>query len=243
MKAVAIVTGASRGIGREIAVQLASDGFRVAATARTESHLATLRDTVDSEQTECHILAGDLTDDDFRQTFIDSVLNRWGQIDVLVNNAGVMYPANVTDASTDSWDAMIDLNFSSLTSLTKLALPAIREQNGHIVNISSVAGRVTKEGYSIYSGTKHAVNAFSEGLRKELSDEGIRVSVVEPGIVQTELYSTLPDSKFKRSADDWFEDNRPLEPANIAETVLFIINQPDHINIDEILIRPVDQRR
>ena len=178
------------------------------------------------------------------ESLVDATIKKWGCLDILVNNAGIMPLSFVKNLKVDEWEQMIDVNIKGVLFCTAAAIPHMIEQNsGHIVNISSVAGRIVFATGSVYCATKYAVRAFSEGLRQELSTRNnIRVTTIEPGIVATELTNTITD----KSLEAFVKHSKTIEAlqaSDIANAIVFAVNAPSHVNVNEILIRPTSQER
>ncbi|MDT7675995.1 MAG: hypothetical protein QOD82_3897, partial [Pseudonocardiales bacterium] len=165
-------------------------------------------------------------------------------LDVLVNNAGVMLLGPIVDADTEDWRRIVNTNVLGLMYLTHAAVPGMLEQgSGEIVNISSVAGRQARVGAGVYNASKWAVNAFSESLRQEVTAKGVRISLVEPGAVATELVDHITHPGAKQGAEKMRESMRELQSEDIANAILYVVTQPAHVAINEVLIRPTDQVR
>lgn len=239
---VALVTGASSGIGRAIAKELANQGAAVAVAARRTDRLESLVDGIEDEDGTAHPVPTDVTDRDEVESMIEETRSELGGLDVLVNNAGVMLLSPVERAKLDELQRMLDVNLMGLMTVTRLVLPGMLEQeSGHIVNISSVAGRRANETYSGYAATKFGVNAFSESLRKETAGTGVRVTVVEPGAVATELATHISDDQVIEGLMDRFGDVEILQPEDIAAAVRFTVTQPERVSVNEIMVRPSEQ--
>lgn len=239
---VAMVTGASSGIGYATALALSKAGAKVAAGARRTDRLESLEKQIGGGDVMIQKL--DVTKKSDCDAFIDAVVKKWGTVDILVNNAGLMPLSFFKNLKVDEWDQMIDVNIKGVLYCTAAAIPhMIAKKSGHIVNISSVAGRVVFPAGSVYCATKHAVAAFSEGIRQELSQRAnIRVTCIEPGVVATELLNTITD----KSLEKFVESSRKmdaLQSEDIANAILFAANSPAHMNVNEILIRPTNQER
>jgi NADP-dependent 3-hydroxy acid dehydrogenase YdfG len=176
--------------------------------------------------------------------FVDAVVKKWGTVDILVNNAGLMPLSFFKNLKVDEWDQMIDVNIKGVLYCTAAAIPhMIAKKSGHIVNISSVAGRVVFPAGSVYCATKHAVAAFSEGIRQELSQRAnIRVTCIEPGVVATELLNTITDKSLEKFVQA-SKQMDSLQSEDIANSILFAVESPAHMNVNEILIRPTNQER
>lgn len=228
---VALVTGASSGIGKATAEALANDGVRVALAARTEPDLEALADEIEAAGGEALPVPTDVTDtEDVRET-VAAVEDEYGRLDVLVNSAGEMVLEEVADADMDAFERMLEVNLLGAMDVTQAVLPLMVEQGtGHVVNVSSLAGRKSFPGASGYSASKYGINGFSDALREEFTGadtEQIRVTDVEPGFVETELSEGLPP--------EWMET---LSPADVARSVTYAVRQPPHVDVNEILLRP-----
>jgi NADP-dependent 3-hydroxy acid dehydrogenase YdfG len=239
---VAIITGASSGIGRATALALAKAGANVAAGARRTDRLDSLEKQIGSGEVMIQKL--DVTKKPDCDSFVDAVIKKWGTVDILVNNAGLMPLSFFKNLKVDEWDQMIDVNIKGVLYCTAAAIPhMITKKSGHIVNISSVAGRIVFPAGSVYCATKHAVAAFSEGIRQELSQRAnIRVTCIEPGVVATELLNTITDKSLEKFVEA-SKQMDALQAEDIANAILFAVNSPAHMNVNEILIRPTGQER
>jgi len=252
---VAIVTGASSGIGYATSLMLSKAGIRVAVGARRLDKLQELKKQIVKNGGEGKIgVEGeeeifiqrklDVTSKSDCDSFVDTVDRKWGRIDILINNAGLMPLSHFKNCKVKEWEQMIDVNIKGVLYCTSAVIPyMLDKKSGHIVNISSVAGRIVFAGGSVYCATKHAITAFSEGLRKELSPEyNIRVTCIEPGAVSTELLETITDesmSKFVQAS----KSMERLQSEDIANAILYAIQAPNHVNVNEILMRPTAQER
>jgi NADP-dependent 3-hydroxy acid dehydrogenase YdfG len=241
---VAIVTGASSGIGLATALALAKAGAKVAAGARRTDRLESLEKQIKDSGGEVMIQRLDVTKKSDCDAFVDSVVKKWGTVDILINNAGLMPLSFFKNLKVDEWDQMIDVNIKGVLYCTAAAIPhMIAKKSGHIVNISSVAGRVVFPAGSVYCATKHAVAAFSEGIRQELSQRAnIRVTCIEPGVVATELLSTITDKSLEKFVES-SKQMDSLKSEDIANAIVFAVSSPAHMNVNEILIRPTTQER
>ena len=239
---VAIITGASSGIGRATALALAKAGAKVAAGARRKDRLDSLEKQIGSGEVMIQKL--DVTKKSDCDSFVDAVIKKWGTVDILVNNAGLMPLSFFKNLKVEEWDQMIDVNIKGVLYCTAAAIPhMIAKKSGHIVNISSVAGRIVFPAGSVYCATKHAVAAFSEGIRQELSQRAnIRVTCIEPGVVATELLNTITDKSLEKFVEA-SKQMDALQAEDIANAILFAVNSPAHMNVNEILIRPTGQER
>jgi NADP-dependent 3-hydroxy acid dehydrogenase YdfG len=241
---VAIITGASSGIGYATALTLSKAGAKVAIGARRTDKLEQLENEIKKNGGEVLSHKLDVTKKDDCNDFVDQVRKKWGTVDILVNNAGLMPLSFVKNLKVDEWEQMIDVNIKGVLFCTAAVISQMKEKkSGHIVNISSVAGRIVFPSGSVYCATKHAITAFSEGLRQELSARSnIRVTCIEPGAVETELLNTITDESLQ-SFVDAAKKMQALKAADIADAVLFAVQSPDHMNVNEILVRPTTQER
>ena len=241
---VALVTGASSGIGEATALALAASGARVALAARRRDRLEALATRIRADGGEAAVIVADFGVEAEAQRAVHETENAFGRLDILVNNAGVMYLEPVIDADLARWRRMFEINVLGLIAATQAALPGMRARSdGHIVNIASTAGRIASPAGAAYSGTKFAVVAFSEALRKEIYGDRIRVSVIEPGLVATELREHIGHDATQKAINTWANSIRQLQPDDVARAILFCVTQPPHVCINEILMRPTDQER
>jgi len=241
---VAIVTGASSGIGRAAALKLAQAGASVALGARRTDRLSQLQDEIASQGGTAESFKLDVAERLQCDAMVSAVLDKWNKIDILVNNAGIMPLSFLKNLKVNEWDRMVDVNIKGVLYCTAAVLGHMRERKkGHIVNISSVAGRIVFPAGSVYCATKHAVTAFSEGLRQELSvRSGIRVTCIEPGVVSTELTDTITDESLQGFIEG-AKKMESLQSDDIADAILYAVQSPSHVNVNEILIRPTAQER
>ncbi len=242
---VAAVTGASSGIGAATALALAAAGARVALGGRRAERLEELVGRIESAGGEAIALPGDIGREDEARAFVTGAQDRLGRLDVLVNNAGLMLLGPVEGADTEDWRRMVDVNLLGLLYCTHAALPVMREGGGgHIVNVSSVAGRHANAGSAVYNLTKFGVTAFSEALRQEALHAGIRVTAIEPGFVDTELQSHNSNPVVLEATEKMRgQIGEVLTAEDIAAAVVYAVTQPDRVNVNEMLIRPTGQRR
>jgi NADP-dependent 3-hydroxy acid dehydrogenase YdfG len=243
---VAAITGASSGIGEATALALAREGAAVALGARREDRIQELAKRIESDGGRALPLRLDVTDEDSAKGFgRDAAEQLGGRLDILVNNAGVMLLGPVEGADTEHWRRMLDVNCLGLLYCTEAAVPLIRDAGGgHIVNIASVAGRQANPGSAVYNMTKWGVVGFSEALRKEAGPQGIRVSVVEPGWVATELPDHNEHPMVVEAMNKLREEiGEVLEAEDIADAILYIVGSPGRVAINEVLIRPAGQVR
>lgn len=241
---VAIITGASSGIGEATALALSKTGAKVAIGARRTDRLEALKSQIEKNGGEVFMQKLDVTKKAECDSFVEGVIQKWGSVDILVNNAGLMPLSFFKNLKISEWDQMIDVNIKGVLYCTGAVIPHLNaKKSGHIVNISSVAGRIVFPAGSVYCATKHAVAAFSEGLRQEFSvRSNIRVTCIEPGVVATELNNTITD----QSLQGFLEATKKmvaLQAQDIANAILFAVESPEHMNVNEILIRPTTQER
>ncbi|HEX5224132.1 MAG TPA: SDR family NAD(P)-dependent oxidoreductase [Solirubrobacteraceae bacterium] len=240
---VIAITGASSGIGEATALACAKAGAAVALAARREDRIEALAERISGEGGRAIALQTDVGEEDQARAFIARAKEELGRLDVLVNNAGVMLLGPIEQADTEEWRRMVHANVFGVLYCTHAALPVMREQGaGHIVNVSSVAGRFARAGSGVYNLTKFGVGAFSEALRQEAVPHGIRVTVIEPGAVATELpgHNRPEVIAVMRKA---FEGVTPLASEDIASAILYAISQPPNVSINEVLVRPSGQAR
>ena len=241
---VAIITGASSGIGYATALALSKAGAKVAIGARRVDKLEELAKKISTDGGEVFYQKLDVTQRSECENFAKAVLEKWGSIDILVNNAGLMPLSLFKSLKVDEWDRMIDVNIKGVLYCTGSVILHMKEKkSGHIVNISSVAGRTVFPTGTVYCATKHAITAFSEGLRQEFSARSnIRVTSIEPGVVATELTDTITDESLQGFIEN-AKKMKTLQAEDIANAILYAVESPSHVNVNEVLIRPTTQDR
>ena len=244
---VALVTGASSGIGVAIARSLSAEGAAVALVARRRERLEALAKTITEDGGKALVLDADLTDTDRAGQEVSRAAEELGRLDILVNNAGLLYPGPVTEAPAEEWEQMIAINLAGVLNVTRAALPHLvaaarmaPRRVADLVNISSTAGRVARPGTAVYSLTKFGVNGFSESLRQELLADRVRVSLVEPGTVATELASHTRE-ELREGISQITQSIDLLRPEDIAEAVTYIVTRDRRVAVNEILIRAGEQ--
>ncbi|GAA5202727.1 SDR family oxidoreductase [Microbacterium jejuense] len=237
---VALVTGASSGIGRATALALSEAGLRVAVGARRTDRLSSLADAAPGEMLSLPL---DVTSYDSVAQAIAQIVERFGRLDALINNAGLMQSGMILGADVREWERMVDTNLLGSMYAVHAALPHLIEAKGHIVQVSSTSGRIASLGSGVYAATKFGVSAFTESLRQEVTARGVRVTLIEPGFVATELTSHITDETMRQAASEIADSMRTLEAGDIAEAVLYALRQPEHVSVNSILIRPTDQVR
>src|SRR3954466_13712648 len=241
---VALVTGASSGIGEATAVALAEAGAAVAIGARRRERLDALATKLRDDGARVLQLALDVPGEQACRAAVARTREELGGLDVLVNNAGVMLLGTIVGADTEDWRRMMSTNVLGLMYMTHAAIDGMLEQgSGDVVNISSVAGRTARKGAGVYNASKWAVNAFSESLRQEVTTRGVRISLVEPGAVATELTDHITQEEAREVSRRMAESMRTLQAEDIAHAILYVVRQPPHVAINEVLVRPTDQER
>jgi NADP-dependent 3-hydroxy acid dehydrogenase YdfG len=246
--AVALVTGASSGIGEATARMLAGDGATVAMVARRVDRLEALGGEIADGGGTALPIEADVTQRKQAEAAVARTVEELGRLDILVNNAGVMLLGPMLEAPVEEWERMVEVNLLGLMYTSKAALPHLLEaaegERGvaDIVNISSVAGRIARRGSGVYNATKFGVGAFSESLRQELTRRHLRVALVEPGAVDTEL----PDHnrpEVRKGIEETFGDVERLAAEDISDAIAYVVTRPRHVTINEILVRPTEQER
>jgi len=244
---VALITGASSGIGHATAIALAEAGASVALVARRRDRLDQLADEIEASGGNAAAFDADVTSQKSANDVVEAVAGHFGRLDTVVNNAGVMLVGPFADAPEGEWDRMIDVNVRGVLHITRAALPHLIKaaedaprQVADVVTISSTAGRVARAGTVVYNATKFGVVAFTEALRQELQPKRVRVSVVEPGTVRTELASHTRE-ELREAVQAQTESIETLDPADIANAVTYIVTQPRRVAVNEMLVRAAAQ--
>lgn len=236
---VAAVTGASSGIGAATARVLAGAGMAVALAGRRTDRIEALAHEINESGGRALAIPTDVTREDEANAFVQRAHADLGGLDVLVNNAGVMLLGPIDGAPTDEWRRMIDVNVMGVLYCTHAALPIMRETGGgHIVMVSSVGGRVIGKYSGVYNLTKFGLGAFSEALRQESQGQGIRVTVIEPGRVESELRDHIRPEVLEQISGG-FAGVTPLKPEEIGEAILWAVSQPANVDVSELLVRPL----
>jgi len=244
---VALVTGASSGIGEATAKVLADAGAAVALVARRGERLEKLGGEIAAAGGTALPIEADVSERGQAEAAVARAVAELGRLDVLVNNAGVMLLGPIVEAPLEEWERMIDVNLLGLLYTTHAATPQLLEaaekgprEVADVVNISSVAGRIARRGSGVYNATKHGVGAFSESLRQEVTRRHVRVALVEPGAVATELQShNRPE--VKEQIEKRFEDMEILRAEDIADAIAYVVTRPRHMAVNEVLVRPTQQ--
>lgn len=244
---VALITGTSSGIGHATALALAAKGATVALVARRKDRLEALAAQIEAAGGIALAVPADITDRAQAEAAVQTVIDRFGRLDILVNNAGLMLLGPVVGADPRDWERMIAINQNGLLYMTNAALPHLLaaaedgpRQVTDIVNISSIAGRVAWANYGVYNMTKFGVNGFTEALRQEITKKHVRVGVLEPGGVDTELGSHN-SGVMREGIDAFYESTEVLQPEDIADGVAFMVTRPRHASVGELWIMPTDQ--
>ena len=237
---VVVITGASSGIGEATAIMLAAQGAKVVLGARGLDRLKTLADRIAEAGGDVAYAPADVKRREDVTNLVKLAIERFGKLDIMFNNAGVMPISPLDGLRVDDWEEMIDINIKGVLYGIAAALPVFRKQGfGHIINTASVAGIKTTPGMSVYSGTKFAVRAISEGLRQESGDK-LRVTVISPGFVNTNFADGVTDPEMKARLGE-SRDKFAMPPDAIARAVVFAIGQPAEVDVNEIVIRPTAQ--
>jgi len=243
MNRIALITGASSGIGEATALKLAQNGFDLILTGRRSDRLQILKEKI-SQENKCRvkIISFDIRSREETTAAFKSLPEEWINIDVLINNAGLAVGLDpIHEGNEDDWDRMIDTNVKGLLYITRLVSPnMVKRNSGHIINISSIAGKESYALGNVYCASKHAVQALTQGMRIDLVKHGIKVSSVAPGAVETE-FSVVRFKGDEAKADNVYKGFTPLYAEDIADTILFMVTRPPHVNIDDVLIMPTAQ--
>lgn len=237
---VVIITGASSGIGEATAKELASKGVKLVLAARREDRLKKLQEEIQKNGGQAIYKVTDVASHEQMEELAEYVLTEFGKIDVMVNNAGVMPLSPVYQKKINEWDSMIDINIKGVLYGIAAVLPSMRERKErHIINVSSIAGHLVFHASAVYSGTKFAVRAITEGLRKEEAPNNIRTTIISPGTISTELLESISDEELKSEIVEVSKIG--IDPASIARAIAFAIEQPSDVAINEMIVRPTIQ--
>lgn len=239
---IVVITGASSGLGAQAALHLAEQGATVVLGARREDRIRALAEEIIAKGGTALAVETDVTDRASVQNLVDTAVRTYGRIDVLLNNAGVMPLSPLENLRVDEWDLMIDVNIKGVLYGIAAALPHMKaKKSGHIINVSSVAGHRVLENSAVYSATKFAVRALSEGLRGEVKPYNLRTTVISPGAVQSELLDGIHDEATAEQLKN-FVPGIAISAESFARCVAFAISQPEDVDINEILFRPTKQQ-
>ncbi len=244
MNRIALITGATAGIGKATAKLLAGNNFDLILTGRRKEKLDALKTEIESgTASNALTLCFDVRDSAEVDTAIGSIPSKWQNIDILINNAGLSAGLNpIQDGVIDDWERMIDTNIKGLLYITRRVSPLMtRKKSGHIINISSIAGKETYPGGNVYCATKHAVQSLTEGMRIDMLQHGIKVTSISPGAVGDTEFSIVRFKGDHERVSKVYEGFTPLFAKDIAEAILFVITRPGHVNIDDLVIMPSAQ--
>ncbi len=241
---MALITGASAGIGAAISRELATHGYQLALAARRMDELEAVAREIRIAGGGAIPLVCDVTQADSIARCVERTMLEFGRIDVLVNNAGVMHNGLIAGADVSEWRAMIEVNLMGLMLVTHAVLPHMKSAGGgHIVNVSSVAGRIITVGNGVYNVTKWGVNVFSEALRKEVYADNIKVTVIAPGVVDTDLLDKIANPTARATFKAFAATLDPLAATDVATAVAYALLQPAHVAVNEVVLRPAKQER
>ena len=243
MSKIALITGATSGIGAATSHLLAANGFDLILTGRRNKRLVEIEHELSSKhKIKCLLLCFDIRELEQVQTALDSLPGNWKAIDVLINNAGLAVGMDTVDnGDIEDWERMIDTNVKGLLYMSRTVTPWMKERKtGHIINISSLAGKESYPMGGVYCATKHAVQAISHAMRIELLPYGVKVGTIAPGMVDTE-FSNVRFKGDEERAKGVYKGITPLSPVDVAETILFMVTRPTHVCIDDLLIMPTAQ--
>ncbi len=239
---VIVITGSSSGLGEATARMLSAQGASVVLGARRLERLEKLAEEINSKGGKAHAVQTDVTDVKQVQHLVDEAVKKFGRIDVMLNNAGLMPQSPLEKLRVDDWNKMIDVNIKGVLYGIAAALPYMKEQkSGQIINVSSVAGHVVSPGSAVYSATKFAVRAISEGLRQEVKPYNIRSTIISPGAVQSELPASSTDPEVAKRMEEFYKQYA-IPADSFARAVVFAISQPEDVDVNEILFRPTRQQ-
>ncbi|WP_034299286.1 SDR family oxidoreductase [Herbaspirillum sp. RV1423] len=240
---VALVTGASSGIGAATAKKLASEGVRVGLAARRLDRLQSLAEEIKAAGGEAIAIKMDVTDQESVNRGVQRLVQQYGTIDISFNNAGLMPISDIASLKVNEWHQMVDVNIKGLLNTVAAVLPVMQEKkSGHIINTSSIAGRKTFSGLGVYCATKHAVAAFSDILRMEVAPKyNIRVTSVQPGAVESELFEHISDANYRDRMEKLKEQMTFLKAEDIADAIAFALQAPEHVDLAELFIMPTSQ--
>lgn len=238
---VVVITGASSGFGEITARYLSEQGAVVALGARRTDRIESLAEEINQIGGKAIAVTTDVTDRDQVKKLVDKAVEEFGRVDVMINNAGLMPLAPLEKLRIDEWNQMIDVNIKGVLYGIAAVLPYMKDQkSGHIINVSSVAGHKVGPGSTVYAATKHAVRTISEGLRQEVKSYNLRTTIISPGAVDTELPSSVGDPDTAEGIKGFY-DNMAIPADSFARTVIFAIEQPENMDVNEILFRPTAQ--
>lgn len=239
----ALVTGASSGIGAATARKLAENGVRVGLAARRLDRLASIQEQIRAAGGDAIAIEMDVVDAASVKAGTEKLVAAYGTIDIAFNNAGLMPASDIETLKVSEWQRMVDVNVKGVLNTTAAALPyMIKQSSGHIINTSSIAGRKVFPGLAVYCATKHAITALSEGLRLELSRKhNIRVTCIQPGAVESELFEHVSDAHYREQMEKLKGEMTFLKAEDIADTIVFALRSPPHVDLAELFVMPTQQ--
>jgi len=240
---VALITGASSGIGEGVAKTLAAKGVKIGLAARSIDKLKKIEGEIQQVGGEAFSVEVDVTNKVSVNAGVKRLIEKYGTIDILINNAGIMPASDIDAFKIDEWDEMVNINITGVLNVTAAVLPElINKHSGHIVNLSSIAGRKLFKGLAIYCATKHFVAAFSDIMRMEIGKKhNIRVTSIQPGAVATNLFNQITDETYKEGMESLRDQMTFLTPNDIANSMIYALESPDNVDVSEIFILPTDQ--
>ena len=240
---VALITGASSGIGAATAKKLAARGVKVGLAARRVDRMRELVAEIEAAGGEACVIEMDVTDRASVNAGVAALIGRYGTIDIAFNNAGLMPISDITSLKVDEWHRMVDVNIKGVLNSIAAVLPVMQKNgSGHIINTSSIAGRKTFAGLGVYCATKHAVAAFSDILRMEVAPKhNIRVTCVQPGAVESELFEHISDAGYKQQMEELKDRMTFLKPEDIADSIIYALTAPAHVDVAEVFLLPTSQ--
>lgn len=240
---VALITGASSGIGEGVAKSLAAKGVKVGLAARNVSKLKTIEEQILKNGGDAFSIEMDVTDTSSVNEGVKELKGKFGKIDILINNAGIMPASDIDTFKIDEWQKMVNVNINGVLNVTAAVLPQlIAQRSGHIINLSSIAGRKLFKGLGVYCGTKHFVAAFSDIMRMEVGKKhNIRVTSIQPGAVATNLFDQISDETYKAGMEGLIDQLTFLTPEDIANSMIYALEAQDYVDVSEIFILPTDQ--
>ena len=238
---VVVITGASSGLGEATARLLSAEGASVVLGARRVNRIQSLADELNAKGGKALALATDVTNHEQVKNLVDAAVQKFGRIDVIINNAGIMPHSPLERLKIDDWNRTIDVNIKGVLYGIAAALPYMKQQKaGHIINVSSVAGHKVTPNGAVYCATKHAVRALSEGLRVEVKPYNIRTTIISPGAVATELPNSITEPDVAAGVSKFYKETA-IPADSFARAVAFAMSQPEDVDINEILFRPTSQ--
>ena len=241
---VALITGASSGIGAATALMLAENGVKVALVARREEKLKALKKEIDHTGGTADFYVADVADEEQAKAAVAWALETFGAVDILVNNAGIVRPGMVASQDSQEWRDTFNLNVLAVMYMCQAVLPGMKQrQSGHIVNISSNAAKIPGgPSQSSYAASKYAITALSSSLRKETAADGLRVTIIEPGTTETDVADSIPDEKFRAAMQQHMHKAINMKPEDMAAAILYAVSQPERVNVSEIWLTPTRQQ-